>query len=145
MKTVSLAFTAGKLIFFIIILILSIVSLAGSSKSNSTGKRKGVLALSVILFIMTIGLLFRSKLGSNTNVVIYLIVYLVLALISTIIERKNISSLEDEEEKKQAKNSARSTTGIVVLVGIYLFYGFLSFYVLGDVATRALHKEKYFL
>ena len=133
-----------KIILFIILLILSIVSLAGASKSKSTGKGKGVLALSVFIFLMTLGLLVIGRIGTNTKVILYLIVYFILALMATIFQYQNISSLEDEEEKKQAKNSARSTTGIVVLVGIFML-GSIYAFKMADAGVNMWAQEKYFL
>ena len=135
---------AVKVILFVIALILSIVSLAGASKSKSTGKGKGVLALSVFIFLMTLGLLVIGRIGTNTKVILYLIVYFILALMATIFEYQNIPSLEDEEEKKQAKNSARSTTGIVVLVGIFML-GSIYAFKMADAGVNMWAQEKYFL
>ena len=134
-----------KIILFIIVLILSIISLAGASKSKSTGKGKGVLALSVFIFLMTLGLLVIGRIGgTNTTVILYLIVYFILALLSTIFQYQNIDVLEDDEEKKQAKNSARSTTGIVVLIGIFMIGGFWVFK-MSDAGAKMWGQENYFL
>ena len=135
---------AAKIILFLIVLILSIVSLAGASKSKSTGKGKGVLALSVFIFLMTLGIFIISKSGSNTKAVLYFIIYFILALMATIIQYQNIDTLGDDEEKKQAKNSARSTTGIVVLVGIYLLGAVWAFKFAHD-GIRSSAPEIYFL
>ena len=103
-----------------------------------------MLALSVFIFLMTLGLLVIGKSGSNTKVILYLIVYFILALMTTIFEYQNINTLEDEEEKKQAKNSARSTTGIVVLVGIFML-GSIYAFKMADGGTNLWARENYFL
>jgi Ca2+/Na+ antiporter len=132
-----------KSIFFVILLILSIVGLATSSGAASTSKGKGVVALSVFIFIMTLGLFFKSKLKTNTNIIAYLVAYFTLALIATIIQYKNVKDLKDEKKKQnKAKHSARSNTGIVVIIGLYLLGGLI----LVNIAQyKTIVKEAYFL
>ncbi len=132
-----------KSIFFLILVILAIVGLASSSGAASTSKGKGVVALSVFIFIMTFGLFFKSKLKTNTNIIAYLIAYFTLALLATIIQYKNVDDLKNEKEKqKKAKSAARSFTGIVVIIGIYLLGGLILFNI---AQYKTIVKEAYFL
>jgi energy-coupling factor transporter transmembrane protein EcfT len=127
-----------KGILFLILLILSIVSL--------TGKGAGIIVLCVIIFIMTLILPFRVKLGINTNIKVmgYLGLYFLFALLATILSYNKVKSTTDEGELKKIKNSARSTTGIVVLVGIYML-GAIYAFKMADAGVKLWAAESYFL
>jgi hypothetical protein len=121
---------AVKTILFIILLILSIVSMSGASK--------GVLALAILVFIMTILLPFRSKIGLNTNikVISFFALYFILALIITI-----QASKKPKDNKPKTK---RASTGIVVILGIY-FLGAIYAFFMGDAGVRSWSRDNYFL
>ncbi len=123
-------------ILFVILLILSIVSLAG----------KGIIVLSIIIFLMTLALPFRLKLGINTNVKVigYLGLYFFFALLATILSYNKVKSTTDEDEIKKIKNSARSTTGIVVIIGLYMIGAFWAFF-MADKGVKVWASESYFL
>lgn len=135
-----------KSLLFIILLILSIVSLAGAANSKSTSKGKGVLALAVFVFLITVCLPALEYVGIDTNqkVVITLVLYLTLALTMTILSYQNSDSLKDTKEKKQSDNTKRAATGIVVLVSIYLIGGIYCFY-MGDAGVKNWAKQGYFV
>jgi Ca2+/Na+ antiporter len=134
---------AVKSIFFLILVILAIVGLASSSGAASTSKGKAVLSLSVFIFIMTLGLFFKSKLQTNNKIIAFLVVYFVLALLATIIQYKNVDDLNDDKEKQnKAKSAARSFTGIVVIIGLYLLGGLILFNI---AQYKTIAKEAYFL
>jgi hypothetical protein len=116
--------TTLKTIFYFILIILSIVLLAGASKAQSTPKGKLVLALSVFIFLMTLALPFIARVNINTNqkVLLFYGVYFLLALMATIIGYKNSAELKSKKKDvKGADNAKRSATGIVVILGIFLF------------------------
>jgi hypothetical protein len=130
--------TIIKGILFLILLILSAVSLSA--------KGSGIIILCVFIFIMTLALPFRVKLGINTNmkVIGYLSLYFFFALLATILSYNKVKSTTDEEDLKKIKNSARSTTGIVVLVGIYMI-GAIWAFKMADAGVKAWATESYFL
>ncbi len=127
-----------KGILFLILLILSAVALSA--------KGAGIIVLCVIIFIMTLALPFRVKLGINTNMKVmgYLGVYFFFALLATILSYKKVKSTTDKDELKKIKNSARSTTGIVVLVGIYML-GAIYAFKMADAGVKLWAGESYFL
>ena len=138
----------GKGIFFLIVFICSIVVLAGASNSKSTGKGKGVLGLSVILFLATLVLPFLARLHMDTNskVVSVMIGYWVLALIITILAYQNSAELkaQNSDELKKSDDAKRAATGIVVMIGLYLLIGAVLFHT-GDMVSRGWVKDNYFL
>jgi energy-coupling factor transporter transmembrane protein EcfT len=127
-----------KGILFLILLILSSVALSA--------KGAGIIVLCVLIFIMTLALPFRAKLGLNTNmkVIGYLALYFFFALLATILSYKKVKSTTDKDELKKIKNSARSTTGIVVLIGIYMI-GSIWVFKMADAGVKAWARENYFL
>ncbi len=132
-QAIALADTGNKIIktiLFIILLILSIVSMSGASG--------GVLALTLIVFIMTLLLPFKNKIGLNTNikVISFLALYFILALTITI-----LASRKKETNKPKTK---RSSTGIVVILSIY-FLGSIYAFFMGDAAVRSWSRDNYFL
>lgn len=127
-----------KGILFLILLILSAVALSA--------KGAGIIVLCVFIFIMTLALPFRVKLGINTNmkVMAYLGVYFFFALLATILSYNKVKSTTDKDDLKKIKNSARSTTGIVVLVGIYML-GAIYAFKMADAGVKLWASESYFL
>jgi energy-coupling factor transporter transmembrane protein EcfT len=132
-QAIALADTGNKIIkiiFFIILLILSIVSMSGASG--------GVLALTIIVFIMTIILPFKNKIGLNTNikVISFLSLYFILALTITI-----LASRKKDDNKPKTK---RSSTGIVVIISIY-FLGSIYAFFMADAGVKSWSRDNYFL
>lgn len=119
--------TALKSIFYFILVILSIVLLSGASKAQTTPKGKVVLTFSVFIFLITLALPFISRAGINTNqkVLMFYGAYFLLAIITTIIAHKNSAELQKAKAKgnvlKGATDAKRSATGIVVILGLFLF------------------------
>jgi uncharacterized metal-binding protein len=95
---------------------------------------------------MTLALPFRLKIGINTNIKVmgYLALYFFFALLATILSYKKVKTTTNNDDLKKIKNSARSTTGIVVLVGIYMI-GAIYAFKMADAGVRTWAAESYFL
>jgi hypothetical protein len=120
-----------KLIFLLIVLILSIVFLAESSKVvKNTKQGKITLTISIVLFLMTLAMPFlrRLRLDTNFKVVSYFMVYLTLALVATILSFKTSKELKkSNKDVKAANNTKRAVTGITVMAGLFLIIGAMLF------------------
>ena len=110
MPLIKMAGLASQAVIFLILFILSIVTLAGSSKS----KNGGLIAFSVFVFLMTLALPVIKFLLPRNLLFIFMIVYILFSMITMIIASSNEKKLEGDK-KKGAVNAKRSATGIFVL------------------------------
>jgi hypothetical protein len=109
MPMFKMAGLAGQAIIFLILFILSIVLLAGSSKS----KQGGLITITVFIFLMTLVLPVVKFLLPRNLLFIFMVVYILFSMIAMIIASSNEKKLEDDK-KKGVVNAKRSSTGIFV-------------------------------
>uniref|UniRef100_A0A6C0HET4 Uncharacterized protein n=1 Tax=viral metagenome TaxID=1070528 RepID=A0A6C0HET4_9ZZZZ len=110
MPLFKMAGLATQVIVFLVFFILSIVLLAGSSKS----KQGGLITISVFIFLMTLALPAVKILLPRNLLFIFMVVYILFSMIAMIIASSNEKKLEDDK-KKGTVNAKRSSTGIFIL------------------------------
>ena len=109
MPLFKIAGLATQAVVFLILFILSIVLLAGSSKS----KQGGLITITVFIFLMTLALPVVKFLLPRNLLFIFMVVYILFSMIAMIIASSNEKKLEDDK-KKGIVNAKRSATGIFV-------------------------------
>ena len=109
MPLIKIVGLATQAVVFLILFILSIVLLAGSSKS----KQGGLITITVFIFLMTLALPVVKFLLPRNLLFIFMVVYILFSMIAMIIASSNEKKLEDDK-KKGIVNAKRSATGIFV-------------------------------
>jgi len=123
------SYTAFKGLMYLVILILSIVTLAGAAQSQSTGMGKFNTLLSVIMFLTVLAIplmkvlpvdkIFDAlKIPEDKHYLSFFAFVLGLSVLIYLVSANN--AVTDSKEKTQTTNAKRAATGIAVLTIIIL-------------------------